>query len=93
MHISHTLLAVYADTASTSEGDLIKLVLLLAGPAFFMVMWGRYRNSRQRHFHEKETKAQTANLVSHDRKVGERRGVSASRISGANSTRVKGARN
>ncbi len=75
------------------DGQWLKLIFLLSGPAYFMFMYARYRNKGARHYHEKETEAQITNLTGDDRKVRRITGTSSSSLSGANAHKVRGSRN
>ena len=63
---------------------------LTAGIIFFFVMLMRYRNAGARHKHEKETQKKLFNLRKMDNLIKRKKGLSNSRIEGANSTRVDG---
>lgn len=65
-------------------------IFLLSGLIYFFVQYTRYRNSNARHYHEKETKTEMFNLENVDRLVKRRKGLSNSRIEGANNTQVSG---
>lgn len=63
-------------------------IFLLAGIVYFFVMYRRYRNSNARHHHETETKKKMFNLRKRDNLIKHEKGLSNSRIEGANNTRV-----
>jgi len=86
-------LAAYTSTSSTSDGDWLKLLPLLSGPAYFAFMYARYRNRDKRHHHENETSAQIVDVTGTDDKFKRITGTSASRVSGENSRSVRAARN
>lgn len=65
-------------------------ILLLSGLVYFLVMYFRYRNSNARHHHETETKKKMFNLRKIDNLIKHQKGLSNSRISGANNTKVSG---
>lgn len=65
-------------------------LFLLSGIIYFFVMYMRYRNSNARHYHEKETKTKMFNLRKVDNLIKRQKGLSNSRIEGANNTRVSG---
>lgn len=81
--------------ASSSDGDgtSLGLLFLLAGPAFYALVYFRYRNTNKRHHHESETRAQMLDVRADDRFHRSLRGVSHRRMKGANNTEVRGARN
>ncbi|MCL1891661.1 MAG: hypothetical protein FWG00_06630 [Coriobacteriia bacterium] len=82
------------DLGATADGSemlfLVGAALFLAGPIYYMIMYARYRNQDQRHYHEKETSAQMDNLQVSDVFVKQETGKSSSRISGENSSQVSG---
>ena len=59
-------------------------ILLASGFAYFIFMYKRYRNQDARHAHEKDTKTKVSNLISKDRFITQRKGLSSSRMEGAN---------
>lgn len=63
---------------------------LLAGFIYFFIMFGKYRNNNARHKHELETKKNIANVRKVDRYVTQRKGLTSSRIQGANNTSISG---
>ena len=65
-------------------------IFLFAGFIYFFVMFAKYRNSNARHKHESETKNKMANLRKVDRYVIRRKGLTNSKIVGANNTSVSG---
>lgn len=65
-------------------------ILSLSGIAFFTLFYFKYRNSNARHKHEKETKSNISNLRTVDQFIKKRKGLSNSRIQGANNNRVSG---
>lgn len=65
-------------------------LFLLSGIIYFFVMYLRYRNSNARHHHETETKKKMFNLRKIDNLIKHEKGLSNSRIEGANNTRVSG---
>lgn len=65
-------------------------LFLLSGIIYFIVNYMRYRNSNARHHHEKETKYKMSNLRKTDNLVKRQKGLSNSRMVGANNTRVTG---
>lgn len=65
-------------------------LFLLSGFIYFFVMYLRYRNSNARHHHETETKKKMFNLRKIDNLIKHKKGLSNSRIEGANNTRVSG---
>lgn len=85
--------SVYLAMSSDSDGSFFPYLFLLSGPVFFFVIYTKYRNKDKRHYHERETRSQMANLRAADQKVNRVVGVSNSKIRGDNSDSVKGARN
>ena len=65
-------------------------LFLLLGFIYFFVMHLRYRNSDARHHYETETKKKMLNLRKVDNFVKHEKGLTNSKISGANNTRVSG---
>ncbi len=65
-------------------------LFLLSGIVFFIVNYLRYRNSNARHHHEKETKTKMFNLRKIDDFIKKQKGLTNSRIVGANNTKVSG---
>ncbi len=79
--------------ASFSEdGDFpIAAILLLSGFIFYAYVFFRYRNTDKRHRHETETEAEILNVEVADQRTGTLRGVSHSRMRGANNRAIRGA--
>jgi high-affinity K+ transport system ATPase subunit B len=75
---------------SGDEGMGLGWLFLTLGFIFYGVMYARYRNKGARHVHEKETKATTDNLRKIDTFVESRKGLTNSRMKGANNTKVEG---
>ncbi|MCL1797719.1 MAG: hypothetical protein FWG24_05340 [Eggerthellaceae bacterium] len=69
------------------------ILLFLSGPIFYAIMYNRYRNIRERHYHESETPVQMNNLQVYDKLIHRQTRQSTNRITGANSTRVNGTLN
>ena len=67
-----------------------KWAFLLSGIIYFIIMYYRYRNSDARHTYEKETKRDMANLISDDKFIRAKHGLSNAWMNGANNTRVEG---
>lgn len=65
-------------------------VFLLSGIIYFLIIYFRYRNSNARHHHEKETKTKMFSLRKIDNLIKRQKGLSNSRIAGANNTKVSG---
>lgn len=65
-------------------------LFLLAGFIYFFVNYIRYRNSNARHHHETETKKKMFNLRKVDNLIKHEKGLSNSRMTGANNTKVSG---
>lgn len=68
-------------------------LFLLSGVLYFLIIYGKYRNSGARHNHEKDTKTNMSNLVKSDKLVRREKRLSNSRMEGANNTRVDGSLN
>ena len=68
-------------------------LFLLSGVLYFLIIYGKYRNSGARHNHEKDTKSNMSNLVKSDKLVRREKRLSDSRMEGANNTRVDGSLN
>lgn len=79
-------------SSSSSEGDprLFGLLFFVSGFAFYGFMYLRYRNSDKRHRHEAETEARMLNVRAWDQQVDTQKGVSHSRMKGANNHEVRG---
>ena len=65
-------------------------VFLLSGFVYFFIMYLRYRNSNARHHHEKETMAKMFSLRKLDNFIKRQKGLTNSKIKGANNTKVSG---
>lgn len=65
-------------------------IFLAAGFVFFFVFYGKYRNHKARHNHEKDTKSQMGNIRKVDVLVKNQRGLSNSVIDGKNNENVNG---
>jgi len=94
IEISHVVTeASYSASSDGGNGEWLKLLPLLSGPAYFMYMYTKYRNKDKRHHHERETAAEVVNLVASDEKFHRITGTSSTRVQGENSKAVKAARN
>ena len=92
-HLSAMADVLAQSRSSSSSSDSSKwygLICLLGGPAFYMFMYTRYRNTDKRHHHETETAAEVANLQSGDNHVDHVTGSSQSKMSGRNEHEVRG---
>ncbi len=67
-----------------------KWIFLLSGFIYFFAMYLRYRNSNARHHYEIETKKKLFNLRKVDNFIRHEKGLTNSRISGANNTKIGG---
>ena len=65
-------------------------LFLLSGLIYFILMFAKYRNYDARHTYETETKKTILNLRKIDDYVQTRKGLTNSRMSGANNTYVEG---
>ena len=68
-------------------------LFLLSGVLYFLIIYGKYRNSGARHNHEKDTKTNMSNLVKSDKLVRREKRLSNSRMEGANNTMINGSLN
>lgn len=84
---------VLAGGSSDGDGGGFGLLFLLAGPLFYGYVYLRYRNTDKRHEHEKKTEATLHDVRGDDRQVRSLRGVSHSRMKGANNREVRGSLN
>ena len=84
---------VLAEVSSDSFGLFgAAIFLFMSGPAYYMLMYRRYRNKDQRHTHERETPATKSNIEQDDRFVRKMFGVSHTEMTGANNKAVHGSR-
>ena len=67
-----------------------RFIFLFAGIIYFFIMYLRYRNSNARHHHETETKKNISNIRKVDKLIQHKRGLSNSKMSGANNNKVSG---
>ena len=72
-----------------AESDMGWL-FIIAGVIYFLAMLARYRNAGARHTYEKETKREMANMKQVDDFIKSKKGLSNSRMTGANNTSVYG---
>lgn len=79
--------------SGSDDGGSIGWVFFFAGFVYYAMMYLRYRNSDKRHRHELETEAKLANVQAADEFAGSLKGVSHSRMRGANNNEVEGALN
>jgi hypothetical protein len=90
IHVLETALALggplAAQSYSDSEGGSWLLWMLgpVAGVAFYMAMFFRYRNTNKRHAYERETSSEVLDLRVYDQVVGNVTGVQRTSIEGAN---------
>lgn len=93
MHVNAITVAtqVLASGSSGDDATNIAWLLLLAGPLFYGVMYLRYRNADKRHKHESETRASMHDVRAADHYNRSLKGLSESRMKGANNTAVRGA--
>ncbi len=63
-------------------------LFLLSGFVYYFIIYSKYRNKNARHTYEKETKRQMSNISGRDDFVKREKGLSNSRINGANNTVV-----
>ena len=67
-------------------------ILLSAGIIFYIVMYLRYRNSDERHYHEKDTKRNITNIKTVDNLIKRKTLLRNSRMVGANNKKVYGSK-
>ena len=91
--LTHILAPVVAASGDGDAAAAAPLVLALSGFIFYGIMYSRYRNADKRHTHERETKADIANLACTDAFVQSRKGLRNASLNGANHSRVEGALN
>ena len=89
----HTLTHLVATSDDSSAAAAAPLILLISGFLFFGLMYSRYRNADKRHWHETETVAHVANLAASDLLLQNKKGLSNSKMKGANHIRTEGALN
>lgn len=65
-------------------------IFLLSGFVYYFVIYGKYRNTGARHYHEKETKSKMLNLKKVDRFVIKRTRLDKPTMEGANNKKVSG---
>ena len=76
--------------ASSEGAEYAVLLILLAGPIYYAVIYGRYRNKDKRHIHEKETPVRMSNLQSYDQFCEHLVRQRSRTLKGANYKRVEG---
>lgn len=81
---------IVASSSSDGDGSWFGLLFLLSGPAYFLFMYRRYRNTDKRHLHERETAADVDNLEMIDTKIDSVKGSRKSKMTGANHREVNG---
>ncbi len=82
---------VASSDSSSSDPRLFGLLFFLSGFFFYGLMYLRYRNSDKRHHHEAETEARMLDVKAWDQQIDVNKGVSHSRMKGANNHEVRGA--
>lgn len=89
--ISFVIFALWNMNAEDSD---FSWIVLLAGIAFYIINFMRYRNSDARHNHETETNYKISNLIQKDNKQSRvKKGLTESDISGRNDSRLEGVTN
>ena len=68
-------------------------IALSVGVIFYLIMYGRYRNSDKRHTYEKETKNQISNVKTIDNYIERRKRLRNRTMKGANNKIIYGNRN
>ena len=85
--ISFVIFALWNMNAEDSD---FSWIVLLAGIAFYIINFMRYRNSDARHNHETETNYKISNLIQKDNKQSRvKKGLTESDISGRNDSRLE----
>lgn len=64
-------------------------LFLFVGLIYFLIMFNKYRNKDARHKYESETKKEMSNIKAKDALVEIRKGLTNSRIKGANNTTIR----
>lgn len=64
-------------------------LFLFVGLIYFLIMFNKYRNKDARHKYESETKKEMSNVKAKDTLVEIRKGLTNSRIKGANNTTIR----
>lgn len=64
-------------------------LFLFVGLIYFLIMFNKYRNKDARHKYESETKKEMSNVKAKDALVEIRKGLTNSRIKGANNTTIR----
>ena len=64
-------------------------LFLFVGLIYFLIMFNKYRNKDARHEYESETKKEMSNVKAKDALVEIRKGLTNSRIKGANNTTIR----
>lgn len=64
-------------------------LFLFVGLIYFLIMFNKYRNKDARHKYESETKKEMSNVKAKDALVETRKGLTNSRIKGANNTTIR----
>lgn len=65
-------------------------LFLFVGLIYFLIMYGRYRNSGARHTYETQTKKEISNLKEIDRFIRSETGLTNSSMEGANNMKING---
>ena len=65
-------------------------IFLAPGIIYFIVIYSKYRNTGARHKYELETKKEVSNLKKTDNLIKHEKGLSNSRMNGANNNSVNG---
>lgn len=81
---------VASSDSSSGDARAFGLLFFASGFVFYGFMYLRYRNSDKRHRHEAETEARMVDVKAWDQHVDTKKGVSHSRMKGANNTEVRG---
>lgn len=87
-------IAIYLFMQSNHNSDddpsVWVFLLFLTGFVYYKAIYSKYRNQKARHTYEKETSNVIANIIKEDQYIKDRKGLSSSRITGANNTRIDG---
>ena len=87
-HAADAGLVLASAGAEEGGGELLPLLLLLAGPLFYLQVHLRYRNTDKRHAHEAETRSEMLDVRSTDTFVTKRTELKSARMQGATSRRL-----
>ncbi len=84
------LLGLIAMLFTKTDDNNWPWLFLLSGIIYFWVMYSKYRNSGERHYHETETKTNMTNLREYDNLVKRKTRLRNAVMEGANNTKISG---